>query len=250
MPEDQNKLPVEFSNLFNIFEGKGIGAATNLSDDILLLFSTDGTDFAWFEDGTIKRTGKVSEEDGLFDGLAFSTVGAAIDYDEERLIFFNKVGGTYQWVDINPDLIPAGSGIDSIFDFSDETFQLWEWGPDNTCPFDEVGAMFGFSKEPQGCTNVGDDDEFMWMVSDDGNELVRYIKNPAAFESAVELEQWRSESICGGLSAIYPLNGIGAACVFDPDGGIYRELFFSKDGLTMTIFTPSQNKFSEVYNLK
>lgn len=247
---DENNLPTEFSALFNIFDGQGIGAATNLNDDIMLFVSSDGMQYAWFEDNEIKRTGRIDEEDGLFDGIAFSAVGGIIDYEEERLVMFNKVGGTYQWVDINPDMVAGNSASNSLLGFSSFTYQLWEWGEDNTCPFDEITAMFGFSKEAEGCMMTQDDDLYMWMVNDDGDELVRYIKDGGIFEEAVEIDQWRSNSVCGGSPAIFPLSGIGAACVYDPDGGIYQEIFFSPDGLKMTILTPSQGKYSEVYDLK
>jgi len=249
-PVEENNLPTEFEALSNIFDGQGIGAATNINDDIMLFISIDGMQYAWFEDNEIKKTARIDEEDGLFDGLAFSAIGGMIDYDEERLIAFNKVGGTYQWINLNPDMVAGGSDIDTLFDFEEATFSLWEWGVDYSCPFDEITALFGFSKEPEGCTATEDDDLYLWMANDDGDAVARYIKEEAIFDEAVELEQWRSNSVCGGSPAIFPLSGIGAACVYDPDGGLYRELFFSPDGLKMTILTPSTGTYSEVYDLK
>lgn len=245
-----NKLPEDFKALFNIFDGEGIGAATNLNDDIMLFISTEGTEYAWFENNEIKRTGRIDEEDGLFDGLAFSTIGGMIDYDEERLVVFNKVGGTYQWINLEPDMIKGNYNSNSHFTFSEFTYQLWEWGEDNSCPFDEVSAMFGFSKEAKGCTVEEDDDLYLWMVNEDGDKVVRYIKEAAVFESEIKIDQWRSNSICGGAPTLFPMSGIGAACVYDPDGGVYKELYFSPDGEKMTILTPSLESFSEVYDLK
>lgn len=246
---EQNMLPTEFKALFNVFENQGIGAAVNLNDDIMLFISIDGQQYAWFEDEEIKKVAAIADEDGLFDGLAFSTIGSAIDYEEERLVFFNKIGGTYQWVDLNPDLVKGGSADNTLFEFSENTYSLWEWGPDNSCPFDELGALLGFSKEPMGCSLVGDDDDFMWMVNDDGDELVRYVKSKNIFEESLELEYWRSESICGGSPSVFPLNSIGAVCVYEPDGEDYKELYFNEEGDEMVILNGTQGSFSEVYQI-
>ena len=249
IPVDNNNLPTEFKALYGLFEGTGIGAAVNISDEIMLFFSTDGQQYAWFEDLEIKKVERIDKPDGLFDGLAFSTIGAAIDYKEERLIFFNKVGGTYQWANINPDNIAGNSAVDTLIEFEGVTFGLFEWGVDNSCPFDEIGAIFGFTKEPSGCQMVEDDDLYLWMASDDGDQVTRYLKEDVEFDSTTDLELWRSQNYCGGFPAIFPLATIGAACVYDPAAGVYRELYFNKEGSQLVILTPSTGAFSEVYNL-
>ena len=43
-----------------------------------------------------------------------------IDFEEERLVFFNKVGGTYQWADINPDLVPGGWNDNTLLTFENK----------------------------------------------------------------------------------------------------------------------------------
>lgn len=246
----QNTLPAEFSALFNIFDGQGIGAATNINDDIMLFFSTDGTEYAWFEDNEIKKVASVDEENGLFDGMAFNNIGAIIDYEEEKLVAFNSSGGNYQWISLDPLAVPGASADNDLFTFG-SVYSLTDWGIDFSCPFEKVGAMFGFSKEAEGCTITEDDDLYMWMVNEDTDEIVRFIKeSPGTFEEDLEIDVWRSNSICGGSPAIFPLAGIGAACVYDPDAGIYQELFFSPDGTEMVILTPSTGKFSEVHKLK
>jgi len=247
--DDNNKLPDDFKALFNIFDGEGIGAATNLNDDIMLFISTNGDKYAWFENNQIQRTGRIGEDDGLFDGAAFSTISAINDYREERLVIFNEAGNTYQWIDVDPDNIAGNSNLNNHFIFL-ESIQLNFWGEDNTCPFDEITSVFGFSKEPEGCATSEDDDLYLWMANDDGDEVVRYVKENSTFDEEVEVDQWRSNSICGGAPAIFPLSGIGAACVYDPDAGIYQELFFDPSGTKMTILTPSQGSFSQVYDLK
>lgn len=244
-----NNLPTEFKALFNVFDGQGIGAAVNLNDDIMLFFSSDGQQYAWFEDQEIKKVASINKEDGLFDGLAFSTIGSAIDFEEEKLVFFNKVGATYQWVGLDPDMVKGGSNNNTLFSFANNTYSLWEWGEDYGCPFDKIGSMLGFSKEPLGCTEIGDDDDFMWMVNDDGDELSLYTKSSAVFNDPIEIEEWRYESVCGGAPSVFPINSIGAVCVYEPDGEDYKELFFNEDGDEMVVLNGTKGTFSEVFKI-
>lgn len=249
-PPIENTLPAEFSALFNIFDGQGIGAATNINDDIMLFISSDGREYAWFEDNEIKKVGRVDDADGLFGGLAFSEIGAMIDFEEERLIAFNANGSTYQWIDIDPLQVPGGSENNSLLSF-DGIFNLTQWSVDFSCPFENVGAIFGFSKEPEGCLMEEDDDLYLWMANDDGDEVVRYVKEgQGSFDEEVDLDEWRSNAVCGGSPVAFPLDGLGAACVYDPDGGIYQELFFSSNGTQMVILTPSTGNYSEVHQLR
>lgn len=249
-PEEQNLLPTEFQALFNIFEGQGIGAATNLNDDIILFFSSDGEQYAWFEDEEIKRKGRLDDEGGLFEGISFSSIGSASLYTEVRIALFNQSGDTYQWMLIDPERIKGNSAANNLFDFGEDTFALWQWGNDNSCPFERVGALMGFSKEPRGCETVEDDDNFLWMVNPEGDELSRYTLDRADFDEEVELERWRSESTCGGSPEVMPINNIGAACAYEPDGEDYQQLIISKDGTEMTIINGTKGTVSEVYNLK
>lgn len=245
--EEENNLPSEFAALYDIFDGEGIGAATNLNDDIILFISSEGTEYALFEDNEIKRTGNVNETGGLFDGLNFSAISSMIDIEEERIAIFNKDGNSYQWALLDPEMV-AGNSSSNIFTF-EETYGLWQWGVDYSCPFTKITAAFGFSKEAEGCATTEDDDKYLWMVDEDGDAVTRYVKENSNFDPSIELDQWRSNSICGGSPAIFPLSGIGAACVYDPDGGIYQELFFDPNGDKMTILTPSQGEYSEVFEL-
>lgn len=247
---DLNMLPTEFRALFNIFDGQGVGAAVNLNDDIMLFFSKDGAEYAWFEDEEIKRSGRLDEQGGLFEGLAFAGVGGATAWNDDQIAIFNTVGGTYQWLRLDPDLVKGNSTNNTQFMFEDQTFSLWEWGTDNSCPFDKVGALMGFSKVPRGCTEVGDDDDFLWMVNLEGDKLTRYVKERGDFDAIVELEQWRSESVCGGSPVVFPINTIGAVCVYEPDGQDYKELFFTREGTEMVVLNGTRGTASEVYSLK
>ncbi len=246
--QSASNLPAEFQSLNGIFNGQGIGAATNIGDDIILFFSLDGQSYAWYEENEIKRTARLDEEDGLFDGYALGTVGAAIDFEEEQLVFFNKSGGVYQWADIDPDAVVGASLNDSLIEFSDVTWGLSEWGIDDSCPFDDIGAMMGFSKFPEGCNIVEDDDLYLWMISDDGDALTRYVKEDTDFDDDVDLELWRSENLCGGSPVVFPMQSIGAACIYEDDIQSVQ-LFFSNSGKQMTIFNPSTGMYSEVFNI-
>ena len=249
-PEDENLLPTEFRALFKIFDGQGVGAAFNLNDDIMIFFSLDGQEYAWFEDQEIKRSGRLDEPEGLFTGLAFSTVGGATSWEDDQIALFNNIGGTYQWLRFDPDLIKGNSADNTQFTLSENTNNLWEWGNDYSCPFEKAGALMGFSKVPQGCTEVGDDDDFLWIINKEGDKLSRYVKELSEFDAEIDLEQWRSESVCGGSPVVLPINTIGAVCVYEPDGQDYKELFFTRDGTEMIILNGTKSTVTEVYSLK
>ena len=249
-PMAENLLPTEFKALFNIFDGAGLGAAVNLSDDVLLLFSKDGQEYAWFEDREIKRTGRLDEQGGQFENLAFSAIGAANPFNDDQIALFNTVGGTYQWLRFDSEMIKGNSSNNNLFELDNGTSSLWEWGNDNSCPFDKVGAVMPFSKTPEGCTSIGDDDDFIWMLNVDGDKLTRYKKETSDFDEIVELEQWRSQNVCGGFPAIFPINTIGAACVFEEDGQDSQELFFTREGTEMVVLNGTRGIVSDVFSLK
>lgn len=245
---NNQNIPMEFAAFEGVFSGQGIGAAANIADDIILLFSSDGLSYAWYEDNEIKKTERIDKEDGLFDGLKLGAVGGAIDYEEERLIFFNKQGSIYQWSHIDPDAVVGSYDIDTLINFEQATFGLYEWGEDNSCPFDELGAIMGFSKFPEGCDEVGDDDDFLWMINDEGASLTMYNKENREFTEAVELEQWRSTNVCGGSPVVFPLQSIGAACIYEDDTQSLQ-LYFSNSGKQFTIFNPATGSYSDIFNI-
>ena len=249
-PPVMEPIPAPFSALTSIFGGQGVGASVNIGDEIILFFSSDGKQYAWFEDTELKFTKAINAADSHFSGYLFDDVGAVIDFEEEQLFFFNDSGSEYQEASLNPDLVAGNSGDITLFTFAPSTLDLDQWGTPDSCPFDEVGAAFGFSKEPQGCDMVGDDDDFLWMVSEDGDMLSRYVKETTSFESVVEIAKWRSENVCGGSPLIFPLNSIGASCIYEPEEEDLRELFFSEDGMSFTFLNTTRGEYSPVYSLK
>jgi len=217
-------IPAPFTALTGIFGGQGVGASVNIGDEIILFFSSDGTQYAWYEDTELKLTRKVNATDSHFSGYKLGDVGAVIDFEEEQFFFFNDSGDQYQEASLNPDLVAGNSADLTLFNFAPTTLDLDQWGQKDACPFDEVGAAFGFSKEPQGCAMVGDDDDFLWMASEDGDMLSRYVKATKSFD--------------------------GASCIYEPEMEDLRELYFSEDGKSFAFLNTTKSEFSSVYSLK
>lgn len=243
-------IPAPFTALTGIFGGQGVGASVNIGDEIILFFSSNGKEYAWFEDTELKFTRKVKANDSHFAGLLFNDVGAVIDFEEEQFFFFNDSGNEYQEASINPDNVAGNSADLTLFNFAPTTLDVDQWGQPNACPFDEVGAAFGFSKEPLGCDVVGDDDDFLWLVNEDGDQLARYVKETKSFDPVYDLAQWRSENVCGGSPLIFPLSSIGASCIYEPEMEDLRELYFSEDGKSFAFLNTTKGEYSQVYSLK
>lgn len=249
-PTPTEPIPAPFNALTGIFGGQGVGASVNIGDEIILFFSSNGKEYAWFEDTELKFTRKVKANNSHFSGLLFNDVGAVIDFEEEQLFFFNESGSEYQEASINPLNVQGNSADLTLFNFAPVSLELDQWGTPDACPFDEIGCAFGFSKEPLGCAMVGDDDDFLWMVSEDGDQLSRYVKATKSFDPVYDLAFWRSENVCGGSPLIFPLNSIGASCIYEPEMEDLRELYFSEDGKSFAFLNTTKGEYSEVYSLR
>ncbi len=241
-------IPTEFAAIAGLFDGNGIGAAVNLTEDIAIFFNVDGDKYAWLEDDEIKVVNDLIDPDGHFGDLPLASVGAATVLNGTALYLFDLEGMTYTAITFDADDADEGWVNDHLFPFSGTTFPLTMWGPDN-CPYTSIAAMWNGSDPGTSCFGASEDVITTWMVSGPGADVVRYnAPGGGLFLDEDELENWTATNNCNGPDGLIPFESIGAACrLVRPN--MIQELFFSLDGMQFSYYNVSEGEFSEVYDL-
>lgn len=242
-------IPTEFQAWAGIFNGNGIGAAVNVTEDVILLFNQDGDTYAWFEDNEIKATDAINSATSIFSGYALGDVGAATLQNNSTLYFFGTDGDEYQVAGVDVNDFEGRWNEPGLINMNPTTFALTVWGPDFTCPFARIGAMWNMSNPGNSCFDQSQDIENLWMVNDLGDEVVRYNgANGGFFHPDEELENWTAENNCGGPDGLVPFTHISAACRYVLPNKI-QDIFFSADGKQFCYYNVSEGVFTEIYDL-
>lgn len=242
-------LPEEFIAIAGLFDGNGIGAAVNLTEDIVLLFNVDGDKYAWLEDDEIKATYNVSDPDGHFGESMIQSIGAIGYLNGSTVFLFDLTGMTYTSATFDPGDADEGWINDELFTFATSTFSLTQWGVDNSCPFTSIGAIWNYSNPGFSCFGATENTTLTWMVDGLGTNYVLYsYPSSGTFVEEEELENWTAINNCNGPDGLIPFDAIGAACRLVRTNKI-QELFFSEDGLQFSFYNVSEGEFSEVYDL-
>ncbi len=249
-PEDNTvDLPEQFAAWKNIFEGNGVGAAVNLHEDVLLLFSMEGDQYAWFEEEEIKAVYNMSDSNGPLSSYSLGSVGAAVVLNQNALYLISDDGDRYMAGSFDNDFIEGSWNNADAISFSGSVHDLYEWGPDNTCPFNSVGAMWNYSGPGSGCFDAFEEYNHYWMINNTGDEMVLYYSPSGGnFHDVEELENWTAENNCGGADGLLPFEAVSAVCRIVYPNRI-TEVFFSEDGTQFTYYNVSEGEFSEVYDL-
>ncbi|MEM7163096.1 MAG: hypothetical protein AAF487_11730, partial [Bacteroidota bacterium] len=140
-PNTQN-FPEQFSQWRGLFNGEGIGAAFNLTEDIIVLFDKDGERYAWFENEEIKFVNDLNATDSPFVNCIFNQVGASAKTREDVLYVFDDEGARYTNAAIDLDRIDGGWDDPELFDWWQSYSPTNNWGPDNTIPINSVSAIW------------------------------------------------------------------------------------------------------------
>ena len=240
-------LPTEFMEWANIFEGEGIGAAVNLSEDILILFNLEGDRFAWFEDQEIKAVYDLNENNHVLEGYPFSHVRAALLMDGDDLYLFDEDGQSFAIAyNFNPNQTAGSWDDDDFLSFDEDTYTIqdgWIFGYD--FPFNQIEAAWNYSNDNGSCFDALADAFYSWLSN--GYEIGRYETGNSS-DANYDLENWTAENNCGGPDGLIPFESLGAACRYMKPNSI-QEIFFNEDGTQFCYYNVSEGVFSEVYNL-
>ncbi|MFK7756668.1 MAG: hypothetical protein AB8B53_07030 [Flavobacteriales bacterium] len=241
------QLPEEFQAWAGIFDGDGVGAAINLTEDILVLFNLDGTKFAWFEDQEIMATYNLSDNNHFLENCPFSAISAAMVLNTDRFYIFNEDGSEYTAASFNVEDVEGSYNDDDFMTFTENVFALEFWG-DDSIPFSNIGAMWNYSAPNNSCFDATEDWNYYWMVNGSGTEVIQYFSPYGTFNEPIEIENWTAENNCNGQDGLIPFTTVGAACRYKKPNTI-QEIFFNQDGTQFSYHNVSEGVFSEVYNL-
>ncbi|WP_306642927.1 hypothetical protein [Sanyastnella coralliicola] len=253
-PETNNapagsSLPEEYQAFAGIFDGEGVGAAFNLTEDILVLINTDGDRYAWFEDREIKFVNDTDASDSPFYNCYFHLIGAGTKSTSERLYLYDDDGAFYTTGTFNPEDVSGSWDNPDLFEWWDSQNATNYWGPDNTIVFNSITAMITVSDPGSDCYDAEETYEYMWMADANGDELVKWgISDFYWPNEQVDVEDFTAENNCGGPDGIMPFESIGACCRYILPNQI-QDIFFSEDGTEFCYYIVSVGEFSPIYKL-
>jgi len=227
--------PVTFQSWVDLFED-GVGAATNVRDDIVILFNGAGTEYAWFHDRKIKgEKFSVADAAGPLGDIPFDAVGSAVLFEDGSIYLMNKQGTKYApykftsaTVSGVPQNVPFGE-YSSVNDIND-------WGTNDDHPF-AVEGMGAAVKRINTNQNVS-----MYLFNNDGDEYVAYENGQ--FSPVTKFADW------GPADQHEEFTVVGAATRIQ-FGSTEHNIFFNKDGTEFVIFDYQGNggakQFSQPY---
>ena len=237
----------KYTALAGIFEGEGIGAACNVSDDVVVFFNVEGTRFAWLEDAEIQWVGSVNDATSPFEDCPISNVGAAVITNSNRFYVYDLDGENYVGSTISNDLTEGWMNPDLISWYS-STSQTYQWGDDGTNPFGTIGAMWRFSNTGSDCFDASESSQFTWMLNGNGTKVSRYDGSNGEFDEELPLSNWTAENNCGGPDGLLPFESVGAACrIVYPN--MIQDVFFNSEGTQFCYYSVSEGVLSEVFDL-
>ncbi len=229
--------PVTFQPWVDLFED-GVGAATNVRDDIVILFNGAGTEYAWFHDRQIKgETYSIADTTAPLGVVPFDAVGSALLFDDGKIYLMNKEGTKYAPYAFSPGTV-SGEPQNSPFGNYSATFDINEWGNNDNHPFavEGMGAATKRINIPSGV------DYSMYLFNNNGDKYVGY--QDGTFGSVTDFANW------GPADQHEEFTVVGAATRIQL-GATEHNIFFNKEGDEFVIFDFQGNggakQFSQPY---
>lgn len=215
--------PVTFQPWVDLFED-GVGAATNVRDDIVILFNGAGTEYAWFHDRQIKG-GKFSVADpaGPLGDIPFDAVGSAVLFNDGNIYLMNKAGTKYAPYTFSPGAV-SGEPQNSPFGSFSGPYDINEWGNNDDHPFavEGMGAATRRINIPSGINYS------MYLFNNNGDEYVRY-EDGDFLQVTTDFADW------GPTDQHEEFTVVGAATRIQL-GSTEHNIFFNKEGTEFVIF--------------
>lgn len=245
-----NDLPTEFQYIKQIFNGEGVGAAVNLTEDIVLIFNQAGDKYVWVEDDEIQATYSLTDATGHLEDCPLNSIGSAavVSGAQPRVYFFDTAGMNYCSATFSVADADEGWNYNSLFTFGSSVLPLTGWGPDN-CPFTNIRAMWRYSNPGTTCYGASEADQIAWMVNETGDEIIKYTNtNGGSFDAPIELENWTATNNCNGPDGLIPLETLGAVYRIVRPNKI-QEVMFNLTGDQFCFYNVSEGVFSQVYDV-
>ena len=213
--------PVTFKPWVDLFED-GVGAATNVRDDIVILFNGAGTEYAWFHDRQIKgETYSIADDTAPLGVVPFDAVGSALLFEEGAIYLMNKEGTKYAPFKFSGTV--SGDPQNTTFGSYSGVFDINQWGSNNH-PFAVEGM--GAATKRINVTSSGINHS-MYLFNNDGDRYVLY--QDGTFGSVTDFADW------GPADQHEEFTVVGAATRIQL-GETEHNIFFNKEGTEFVIF--------------
>jgi len=229
--------PVTFQSWVDLFED-GVGAATNVRDDIVILFNGAGTEYAWFHDRKIKGDiYSIADESAPLGVVPFDAVGSALLFEEGAIYLMNKEGTKYAPFKFTSGTV-SGNPQNTPFGQYSRIRDINVWGKNNDHPFavEGMGAATKRINIPSGINHS------MYLFNNDGDRYVGY--QDGTFGTVTDFADW------GPADQHEEFTVVGAATRIQ-FGSTEHNIFFNKDGTEFVIFDYQGNggakQFSQPY---
>ncbi|PWN06588.1 thiol-activated cytolysin family protein [Rhodohalobacter mucosus] len=231
--------PVTFKPWVDLFDD-GVGAATNVRDDIVILFNGAGTEYAWFHDRQIKGDKySIADDSAPLGVVPFDAVGSALLFDDGNIYLMNKEGTKNAPFKFTPGTV-SGDPQNTPFGSYSGVFDINQWGSNNH-PFaiDGMGAATKRINIPSGI------DYSMYLFNSAGDKYVGY--QDGTFGPVIDFADW------GPADQHEEFTIVGAATRIKL-GATEHNIFFNKDGDEFVIFNFQGNdgakQFSQPYVIR
>ncbi len=231
--------PVTFKPWVDLFDD-GVGAATNVRDDIVILFNGAGTEYAWFHDRQIKgEIYSIADNAAPLGVVPFDAVGSALLFEDGSIYLMNKEGTKYAPFKFTSGTV-SGDPQNTPFGSYSGVFDINQWGSNNH-PFavEGMGAATRRIEIPSGVNYS------MYLFNNDGNKYVGY--QDGTFGPVIDFADW------GPADQHEEFTVVGAATRIQL-GATEHNIFFNKEGDEFVIFDFQGNggakQFSQPYVIR
>ena len=215
--------PVTFQPWVDLFDD-GVGAATNVRDDIVILFNGAGTEYVWFHDRQIKgEVFSVSDTTAPLGAIPFDAVGSALLFDDGNIYLMNKGGTKYAPYAFTPSTV-SGDPKNTPFGNYSGVHDINNWGTNDDHPF-AVDGMGAATKRINKPANV---DKSMYLFNNNGDKYVRY-EDGIFYQVTTDFADW------GPADQHEEFTVVGAATRIQL-GSTEHNIFFNKEGTEFVIF--------------
>ena len=233
--------PGNYENIGNIFE-EGIGAATQISGKLIVLYNKSGTKYCWYNltnGGETREIFDINDPNGPLGASTFDAIGAAVLYKTGQIYIYNEAGNAAEIYNFNESSLPGitevpdapigvytmENGANKIV-FKDEFF---ENSINNQFAGENFGAATGYFNKP----SSGADVQYYFTAA--GNFYAGYTASGSGvWGDKNETSNWATNGM--------PFNEVGAACLITFGVKDHRQLFFNKNGNEFTILNPRDSQ--------
>lgn len=237
--------PNSFMSLVDLFEseedGGGIGAAAQVAQSNIVLFSNKGTKYAWYNGvaGEVLGIFDINDENGPLGASKLGSIGAALNFNDTRIYVYDTTGLKCQIFYLNTPVYTSNAvPSEPVGEYKETVYFVNEiYGDSDNFQF--IGL--GFAAASRYYKDDANGVPITHYFGNPGDEYAGYVQTgKGSWFDPLDIHDWGG----GGIQ----FEKIGAACrlgFVNADNTL--QLFFNAKGDEFQIWRPSINEFSQPY---